>query len=484
MYFVVFWIEWSATIPSCWLFMESKTFKWPPKPKNPTHLCIKAILPKEDWDTIHYTRFIGPFATYNEARDIEIQAVDISTNDEDALQALATVKVTNNNKPLSVKRAINKPRRLYSSDEENQKSYVKNEKLLKSIKSNSFPHQDEDEDKESDEDSEKGLNSHNVQKNFQKPPIQYIPKNKKKEIISEVAAGVSNSFNNSEENNNLITVPESLPLEYGDLFSQDSFLILKEFENEPINNNVKEYNNETQDMFEVKDDVNNTNQTSTRQNEFDSSQLDNKKIYQLKEKPIIRSIVETNIRLDKNYAHPQTNVEGRNKQHTHEHHDLCCTPCRTDIQAIKKAINSIYLLVLDISEGPRNDTNNLTLNLPITTEKELNDIEILLKEDAVARSQYKKMIKNIGGTTFEKHVRNALTATLIDQMAYKISWTGQKNTISVKEMKFIDLIIETIINCRTDSTIDKIQAVIKSWLQHAGDRLPKEGTKKNKNNLK
>jgi len=60
-------------------------------------------------------------ATYNEARDIEIQTVDISTNDEDALQALAN-KVTKNNKPLSVKRAINKPRRLYSSDEENQKS--------------------------------------------------------------------------------------------------------------------------------------------------------------------------------------------------------------------------------------------------------------------------------------------------------------------------------------------------------------------------
>jgi len=51
------------------------------------------------------------------------------------------------------------------------------------------------------------------------------------------------------------------------------------------------------------------------------------------------------------------------------------------------------------------------------------------------------MIKNIGGTTFQKHVRNALTATLIDQMAYKISWTGQKNSLMVKEMKIMDLII-------------------------------------------
>jgi len=33
----------------------------------------------------------------------------------------------------------------------------------------------------------------------------------------------------------------------------------------------------------------------------------------------------SDISLDKNYAHPQTNVEGRNKQHTHEHHDLCCS---------------------------------------------------------------------------------------------------------------------------------------------------------------
>lgn len=41
---------------------------------------------------------------------------------------------------------------------------------------------------------------------------------------------------------------------------------MKGSDNEPIN--VKEYNNETQDMFEVKDDVSNINQTSTRQNEF------------------------------------------------------------------------------------------------------------------------------------------------------------------------------------------------------------------------
>jgi len=40
------------------------------------------------------------------------------------------------------------------------------------------------------------------------------------------------------------------------------------------------------------------------------------------------------------------------------------------------------------NEAPRDATNNLALNLPITSEKELKDFEILLKEDAAARSQY------------------------------------------------------------------------------------------------
>ncbi|EFN61593.1 hypothetical protein EAG_00686 [Camponotus floridanus] len=288
MYFIVFWKEWCATIPSCWLFKESKIFKWPPKSKNPTLESIKATLPKENWSTIHYNRFIGPF-------------------------------------------------------------------------------------------------------------------------------GVAKCFVDNENNNIGF---ESQPLEYGNFFSQEPLLTKQ---SEPTNNNV-ESNNEIY-ISETLNDLNDTNQ------------------------------LDEQISLQQNIL----------------------TSCRRDIQTIKKTINSVYLLVLDMSnEAPRDATNNLALNLPITSEKELKDFEILLKEDAAARSQYKKMIKNIGGTTFQKHVRNALTATLTDQMAYKMSWTGQKNSLMVKEMKIMDLIIETIINSRLDSTIDKIQAVIKSWLQHADDRLPKE----------
>lgn len=86
--------------------------------------------------------------------------------------------------------------------------------------------------------------------------------------------GVSKSFNDSEENNNFEKVSGSPPLEYGDFFSQDSLLAMKQ--PEPTNNNV-ESDNETHNMSKVLD-PNNMNQISSRQNEL--SKL--KKIRKLK----------------------------------------------------------------------------------------------------------------------------------------------------------------------------------------------------------
>lgn len=62
------------------------------------------------------------------------------------------------------------------------------------------------------------------------------------------------------------TVSENPPLDYRDMFSQESFVVMKK--SKPINNIVEFDFNETQDMFEAKDDVNNMNQISSRQNKL------------------------------------------------------------------------------------------------------------------------------------------------------------------------------------------------------------------------
>ncbi|XP_025266189.1 uncharacterized protein LOC112638526 isoform X2 [Camponotus floridanus] len=239
-----------------------------------------------------------------------------------------------------MKRAIKKPYRLCSSDEEyDKKSCEDKESNEKS---------DENSNEESDEAAEQILKPYSVAKCF-----------------------VDN------ENNNIGF--ESQPLEYGNFFSQEPLLTKQ---SEPTNNNV-ESNNEIY-ISETLNDLNDTNQLdeqiSLQQNILNSAQLDNDKI--LKNNSIIHNVIET--------TRIQNNTDRQNERRTFEHHELCCASCRRDIQTIKKTINSVYLLVLDMSnEAPRDATNNLALNLPITSEKELKDFEILLKEDAAARSQYR-----------------------------------------------------------------------------------------------
>lgn len=70
MYFVVLWDEWSATIPASWLILRTKEFKWPPKEKNPSVESKKKTTPSNDWDNIHYKKYLGPFGKYYRYRYI------------------------------------------------------------------------------------------------------------------------------------------------------------------------------------------------------------------------------------------------------------------------------------------------------------------------------------------------------------------------------------------------------------------------------
>lgn len=60
MYVIVLWDEWSATIPDTWL-TDMNQFKWPLS-KNPTMDSIKQTNPANNWNTITYKKYIGPFS--------------------------------------------------------------------------------------------------------------------------------------------------------------------------------------------------------------------------------------------------------------------------------------------------------------------------------------------------------------------------------------------------------------------------------------
>ncbi|XP_071652733.1 uncharacterized protein, partial [Temnothorax longispinosus] len=100
MYYVVFYEDWCSTIPELWLNTENKTFQWPLNELNVKTAAIKNAHPKNTWNVQSYKKIIGPYETYEIARQVE-QNISMSKDGQfEILGQFAT---------LPKKRLINKP---------------------------------------------------------------------------------------------------------------------------------------------------------------------------------------------------------------------------------------------------------------------------------------------------------------------------------------------------------------------------------------
>ncbi|KAK0070896.1 hypothetical protein PV325_013906, partial [Microctonus aethiopoides] len=149
------------------------------------------------------------------------------------------------------------------------------------------------------------------------------------------------------------------------------------------------------------------------------------------------------------------------------HGHSCCQKILSELKSLKTMVSSIYLTVSNENDVPRTE-EQIDFGLPMETSKQLTTFENKIVNSSSA-AHYQKTVKQIGGLNFEKHVRNALVLTVSDILAYQMSWTGAKNTIMVKNMRFLKLITDVIEKQWDTANQTKIEAVIKSWLQHAGD---------------
>ncbi|XP_028045559.1 uncharacterized protein LOC105828374 isoform X3 [Monomorium pharaonis] len=162
-----------------------------------------------------------------------------------------------------------------------------------------------------------------------------------------------------------------------------------------------------------------------------------------------------------------------------------CRGCHEKIKKIYKIICEIYAQNMNNDAGyqgrkiTENDDTSLLPPMPLQTIKDFNELEALLSEEPQARRQLRIKFLRIGGNTPAKHTRNILYGSLNNQLAYQLSWSGQKNTKGISKTKFADTIIDSVIQLIPTATINEVQTVIKFWLQHAGDRIKYKGKTRN-----
>ena|SRR5436190_15351451 len=113
MYYVVLWDHYCQIVPHCWLNFKEKTFTHPPSRHNITNAIKKKMYPANDWKVCNFHKMLGPYDTYDKARDAEKSCINVSTSDDLQLAAL--------NKPvqtLPAKRLITK-RKFYDDSDSN-----------------------------------------------------------------------------------------------------------------------------------------------------------------------------------------------------------------------------------------------------------------------------------------------------------------------------------------------------------------------------
>lgn len=117
MYYVIIWDQYCSVVPDIWINLKEKTCAYPSSGINVTNAIKKRINATDDWDVCNYRQILGPYNTYEKAREAEKTCIDLSTSDESQLVALCEPKQT-----LPAKRLITK-KRFYDDSDENEETH-------------------------------------------------------------------------------------------------------------------------------------------------------------------------------------------------------------------------------------------------------------------------------------------------------------------------------------------------------------------------
>ncbi|KAL6418034.1 hypothetical protein ACFW04_011098 [Cataglyphis niger] len=109
------------------------------------------------------------------------------------------------------------------------------------------------------------------------------------------------------------------------------------------------------------------------------------------------------------------------------------------------------------------EDTHLLPEFPLSTTEDLLKFEEDLKTDKDIRRLFLR-------TTYANKIRNILKYILTDTLCQKLSWTGQKGSMSIKDKKFAAIIIGYISE-NNSCSLHEGQKVIQEWLRHAGDRI-------------
>ncbi|CAG7717656.1 unnamed protein product [Allacma fusca] len=126
-------------------------------------------------------------------------------------------------------------------------------------------------------------------------------------------------------------------------------------------------------------------------------------------------------------------------------------------------------------QGPPISQSRPVFGFPFDSRETLVEFDTKLGSDEAFRNSCVKYLASIGGNDLTTAVYEILKKILTYKLAYTFSFTGINGKGCFSSLELNDLIFEVIkLNPRmVNETMITVRKKIQSWVQHAGDHLPK-----------
>ncbi|XP_066585750.1 uncharacterized protein [Prorops nasuta] len=110
-YYVIIWDQFCSVVPYKWQNLSEKSCMFPVGQINLTKAIQKRLTPGKNWICYKFKKVLGPYASFEIARNAEKTCIDISSSDDLKLNALSSIEMES----LPIKR-LTKKRKFYDDD--------------------------------------------------------------------------------------------------------------------------------------------------------------------------------------------------------------------------------------------------------------------------------------------------------------------------------------------------------------------------------
>ncbi|XP_024883877.1 DNA ligase 1-like isoform X2 [Temnothorax curvispinosus] len=430
-YFVVFFDEFCNLVPENWVKSNSKSVCWPPKKKKFTKQKMHLLEPDGEWQDYKYHKLLGPFETFEVANKVEEHCMQASTNEDTDETCSKALSGTMN------KRVGRKPPHLESASEEEEE-----EKTSASEEEKEEKEKKEEEAKLNEANKGSKNNSNSV---FEKE-LSYAQKQTKSKLPAsgrmdcDLTCHVG-AVTSSKAVKSVLKPPAQKYISTG----EGSSVPMKK-------RRTDDQNSAATNVWESGDDTDTTQTNESCRTKTNES-------------------MDSTVSSENDRAHGLQRGErgpATTKRNT-QSEPMTVGQFLKYYKQMESKLNHLISLQGHGRPLPQEE-QNLLPEFPLENNRELEDFDANLSQSADVRSQFIRDIQLVGGANASKFTRAVLRHVMTDSLAKIYSWSGQRKTLKFSSTVICQLIIKTI-SKQTDATRTSIKEIIKSWLQHATDRM-------------